>query len=102
MKHVDDNWTSSKVYFFDTPHRRDFCAKHGLQFPEDGWIDQGVVSQALLVHEDWIPLYGVPNHMAFLHGRQSLRMYTRHFTMRRPRLWWMVWSMRVLRGTIRA
>ena len=47
MKLVSNTWTTSKIYFFDTPQRRDFCAMYGLGFPDDGWIDQGDVSQAL-------------------------------------------------------
>ena len=47
MKLVRDDWTTSKLYFFDTPQRRDFCMMPGLSFPENGWMEQGDVSKAL-------------------------------------------------------
>lgn len=47
MNLISQDWTSSKLYFFDTPQRKQFCLSKGLVFPKDGWIDQGQVSYAL-------------------------------------------------------
>ena len=50
MKLVNNDWTTSKLYFSDNPQRKEFCAIYGLSFPDDGWIEQGDVSKALFGH----------------------------------------------------
>ena len=47
MKLVPNDWKMSKLYFSNHPQRQDFCNMYGLTFPQEGWIDQKDVSQAI-------------------------------------------------------